>query len=416
MYLEIYPHMKNKKTKSKLHFHFSFFIFISLFFYTDLYAQKDSVKSEMRAVWVATVDNIDWPDTPSINSQEQKDAFLRLLDVHQCNGINTIIVQVRPSSDAFYPSPYEPWSQWLTGIQGQAPIPYYDPLEFMISESHKRGMEFHAWINPYRAVHHISKSSITDNHITNQHPDWFIDYGEKKYFDPGNKEAQQYVVDVVKDIVKRYKIDAVHIDDYFYPYPIPNLKFSDEKSFECYGQNMKLDDWRRSNIDSIIFKLYTSIKTLNINCQFGVSPFGVWRNSDRDPRGSHTRAGPTDYDYLYADILLWLKKGWIDYVAPQLYWEMGSKRVPFNVVIDWWSKNTCGKNCYIGLGVYRAGSNKAWSNKNELPLQIKKIRNTPNIQGMMFYSSRSLEKNLNGWGDSLRLNYFKNAAPIPKIK
>jgi len=209
----------------------------------------------MRAVWVATVDNIDWPDTPSINSQTQKDAFLRLLDVHQCNGINTIIVQVRPSSDAFYPSPYEPWSQWLTGIQGQAPIPYYDPLEFMISESHKRGMEFHAWINPYRAVHHISKSSITDNHITNQHPDWFIDYGEKKYFDPGNKEAQQYVVDVVKDIVKRYKIDAVHIDDYFYPYPIPNLKFSDEKSFECYGQNMKLDDWRRSNIDSIIFKL-----------------------------------------------------------------------------------------------------------------------------------------------------------------
>ena len=391
------------------------FVFLALFQF-QVFAQKTNIKTEMRAVWVATVDNIDWPDTASVEAQLHKDAFLRLLDTHFCNGINTIIVQIRPSSDAFYPSPYEPWSQWLTGIQGQAPQPFFDPLDFMITETHKRGMEFHAWINPFRAVQNIEKSSIAENHVTKQHPSWFIQYGNKLFFDPGNKEARQYVVDVVKDIVKRYPVDAIHIDDYFYPYPLPGVKFHDEKTYGLYGNNMKLDDWRRSNVDSVISNLYTEIKKINSNCQFGVSPFGVWRNSDRDPRGSKTQAGPTDYDYLYADILLWLKKDWVDYIAPQLYWEMTSKHVPFDVVLDWWSKNTNGKKCYIGLGVYRAGCNKAWSDKNLLPKQIEKIRKTPNIQGMMFYSSRSLEKNLNGWSDSLRLNYFKEPAMTPKMK
>ena len=392
-------------------------VFLSAFAILQLnaFSQKTNIKTEMRAVWVATVDNIDWPDTASVDAQLHKDAFLRLLDTHFCNGINTIIVQIRPSSDAFYPSPYEPWSQWLTGIQGQAPQPFFDPLEFMITETHKRGMEFHAWINPFRAVQNIEKSSIAENHVTKQHPEWFIQYGNKIFFDPGNKEARQYVVDVVKDIVKRYPVDAIHIDDYFYPYPLPGVKFHDEKTYGLYGSTMKLDDWRRSNVDSVISNLYTEIKKINNNCQFGVSPFGVWRNSDRDPRGSKTQAGPTDYDYLYADILLWLKKGWVDYIAPQLYWEMTSKHVPFDVVLDWWSKNTNGKKCYIGLGVYRAGCNKAWSDKNLLPIQIEKIRKTPNIQGMMFYSSRSLERNLNGWSDSLRLNYFKEPAMTPKM-
>jgi len=394
----------------------SFLLIAFTFLFVNVFSQNTSIKTEMRAVWVATVDNIDWPDAPSLNAQFHKDAFLRLLETHFCNGINTIIVQVRPSSDAFYPSPYEPWSQWLTGIQGQAPEPFFDPLDFMIKETHKRGMEFHAWINPFRAVQNTEKSSIAQNHITKQHPDWFIKYGGKLFFDPGNKEARKYVVEVVKDIVNRYPIDAVHIDDYFYPYPLPGIKFQDEKTYALYGNSMKVDDWRRSNVDSVIENLYTSIKKINKDCQFGVSPFGVWRNADRDPRGSKTQAGPTDYDFLYADILLWLKMGWVDYIAPQLYWEMSSKRVPFDVVLDWWSKNSNGKKCYIGLGVYRAGSNKAWCDKNLLPKQIHKIRNTPNVHGMMFYSSRSLEKNLNGWSDSLRLNYFKEPAMTPKMK
>ena len=396
---------------------FSFcFAFLILFIHSNTQAQYDSTKPEMRAVWVATVDNIDWPDNATTDSKAQQASFIRLLDMHKRNGINTVIVQVRPSSDAFYCSDIEPWSQWLTGIQGQCPMPYYDPLEFMISETHKRGMEFHAWVNPYRAVKNVYTSCIVNNHITKIHPEWFIIYGDKKYYDPGNKEAQQYVVEIVKDIVKRYKVDAIHIDDYFYPYPIKGKVFSDLACYKKYGGNMKLDDWRRSNTDSIILNLYTSIKQINNKCQFGISPFGVWRNSDVDPTGSHTRAGPTNYDFLYADIVLWLKKGWVDYVAPQLYWEIGNRITPCEVLIDWWSKNCYGKNCYIGLGVYRAGSNKAWRDKSELPKQIKKIRNTSNIQGMVFYSSRSFEKNLNGWGDSLRLNYFKNPATTPKIK
>lgn len=402
--------MKNSWIKISL-------ILISIILFSaDSHAQSDSVKPEMRAVWIATVANIDWPDYPTTNSEIQKASFIRLLDYHKSNGINTVIVQVRPSSDAMYPSVFEPWSQWLTGVQGQAPTPFYDPLEFMITETHKRGMEFHAWINPYRAVNNIFSSSISEQHVTKTHPDWFITYGEKKYFDPGNRDCQHYVIEVVKDIVTRYQVDAIHIDDYFYPYPIPGKKFNDVASFNKYGNALKLDDWRRSNVDSIVFNLYTSIKTIKPNCQFGVSPFGVWRNADRDPRGSNTQAGPTDYDVLYADILLWLKNGWVDYVAPQLYWEIGYKKADCEVLIDWWSKNCYGKNCYIGLGVYRAGSNKAWKDKSQLPKQIEKIRKTPNVQGMVFYSSRSLEKNLNGWSDSLRLNYFKLPAPTPKLK
>lgn len=402
--------MKNNWIKISL-----ILIFI-IFFSVNTNAQSDSVKPEMRAVWIATVANIDWPDYPTTNSEIQKTSFIRLLDYHKSNGINTVIVQVRPSSDAIYPSVFEPWSQWLTGVQGQAPTPLYDPLDFMITETHKRGIEFHAWVNPYRAVNNIFNSSVSEQHVTKTHPDWFITYGEKKIFDPGNKDCQHYVIEVVKDIVTRYQVDAIHIDDYFYPYPIPGKKFNDAASFNKYGNGLKLDDWRRSNVDSIVFNLYTSIKKIKPNCQFGVSPFGVWRNADRDPRGSNTQAGPTNYDVLYADILLWLKNGWVDYVAPQLYWEIGYKKADCEVLIDWWSKNCFGKNCYIGLGVYRAGSNKAWKDKSQLPKQIEKIRKTPNVQGMVFYSSRSLEKNLNGWSDSLRLNYFKQPAPTPKLK
>lgn len=379
-------------------------------------AQNNLPKEEMRAVWLATVDNIDWPETPNLSSEEQKNSFIRLLDLHKRNGINTVIVQIRPSSDAFYPSALEPWSQWLTGTQGVAPQPFYDPLEFMISETHKRDMEFHAWMNPYRAVFNIFNSSIAPDHITRKHPEWFITYGEKKLFDPGNREAQQYVVDVVKDVVKRYAIEAIHFDDYFYPYPIAGKVFPDFSSYARYGKGMKRDDWRRSNTDSIIYKVHQAIKQTNPKCQLGVSPFGVWRNADKDPAGSPTKAGPTNYDVLYADILLWLKKGWIDYVAPQLYWEIGHRRAPCEVLIDWWSKNTFGKKCYIGLAPYLANSNNAWSNKSQLPRQIEKIRRTPNISGMAFYSSKSLEKNLNGWADSLRLNYFKTPAVPPKSK
>ena len=328
-----------------------------------------------------------------------------------------MIVQIRPCTDAFYPSQYEPWSAWLTGVQGSPPTPYYDPLQFMVEETHKRNMVFHAWINPYRAEFNPKDDLTSATHITKLHPEWFINYGEKKYFDPGNPAAREYVVDVVRDVVKRYDVDAIHFDDYFYPYPLEGKKFPDDASYQLYGKGMKKDDWRRSNTDSIIRQLWLAIKQENSECIFGISPFGVWRNADKDAvNGSKTNGSLSNYDDLYADIVLWLKNGWIDYVAPQLYWEFSHRQAPFGTLLNWWSKHTYGKHCYIGLGMYKAGSNAAWRDKKLLPQQIEAIRNTPNIQGMAFFSSKSLEKNLNGWSDSLRLHYFKEKAGIPVIE
>jgi uncharacterized lipoprotein YddW (UPF0748 family) len=373
------------------------------------------VKTEFRAVWVASVDNIDWPSKKGIAVDSQKAEFIRLLNLHKQNGMNAIIMQIRPATDAFYPSTYEPWSEWLSGVQGKPPTPYYDPLQFMIRETHKRNMEFHAWCNPYRADFKIGTASIAPSHITRLHPDWFLNYGDKKYFDPGNKNAQAFVEEVIRDITERYAVDAIHFDDYFYPYRIAGKEFPDSVSYKRYGKGMNKEDWRRSNVDSIIMALANTIKKTKPSVKFGISPFGVWRNSDKDARGSNTKAGQTNYDDLYADILLWLQKGWIDYVAPQLYWEFGHKAAPYEILIDWWSKHTYGKHCYIGLGIYRAGSNDAWKDSTQLPRQIQLLRNTANIQGMIFFSSKTFNKNPNGWNDSLHFNYFKEAATIPEM-
>lgn len=373
--------------------------------------------AEFRGVWVATVDNIDWPSQGNFNSDSQKVEFIRLLDGHQRNGLNAIIMQVRPATDAFYPSQYEPWSEWLTGVQGQPPSPYYDPLAFMISETHKRGMVFHAWLNPYRAEFNITKASNSNNHITKLHPEWFLTYGNMRYFDPGNKQVQDYVTEVVKDVVRRYDIDAIHFDDYFYPYRIAGQQFPDDESFVKYGNGMLKDDWRRSNTDSIIAMLSRGIKQENSKCQFGISPFGVWRNKDKDPvEGSNTNGASSNYDDLYADILLWLKKGWIDYVAPQLYWEFGHKIAPFETLLDWWSKHSYGKHCYIGLGIYKYNSNAAWKDVQQLPRQVEAIRQMPNMKGMIFFSSKTFESNPNGWADTLRLKYFKEPAAVPEME
>jgi uncharacterized lipoprotein YddW (UPF0748 family) len=391
-------------------------LFISAFLLLFIgYYSQAQTKPEFRGVWIATVDNIDWPKKGNINSSSQKEEFIKILDMHQRNGINAVVVQIRPATDAFYPSSYEPWSQWLTGVQGRPPSPYYDPLQFMIEEVHKRGMVFHAWCNPYRAEFKVGESPLSATHITKLHPEWFLTYGDKRYFDPGNKQAQQHVVKVIRDVVSRYNIDAIHFDDYFYPYRISGKEFPDNASFARYGKGMNKDDWRRSNVDSVILMLSKAIKEENKNCQFGISPFSVWRNSDKDPEGSTTKAGQTDYDDLYANILLWLKKGWIDYVAPQLYLEIGHNRIAYEVMLDWWSQHSYGKHCYIGLGIYRNGSNAAWKDSSQMPRQIQLLRQQPNVQGMIFFSSKSFDTNPNGWSDSLRLNYFKEPAAMPKM-
>ncbi len=372
---------------------------------------------EFRGVWMATVDNIDWPRRGDYNPESQKQEYIRQLRMHERNGMNAIIAQVRPAADAFYPSPYEPWSQWLTGTQGKAPSPFYDPLQFMIDEAHKRGFEFHAWCNPYRANFSVGRASIAPAHVTRLHPDWFLKYGNTLYFDPGNKDAQQWVVAVVRDMVRRYDVDAIHMDDYFYPYRIAGKSFPDTASYRKYGGGIAKDDWRRSNVDSIIVALSKAIKEEKPWVKFGISPFGVWRNRSDDPEGSDTQAGVTNYDDLYADILLWAEEGWIDYIAPQLYWETGHPRADFKTLVEWWSRHAYGRHLYIGQGIYRAleKKNYAWHRRDELPKQINLLRSYPEIGGSIHFSSRTFYSNPNGWNDSLQDNYYKRPALIPPM-
>jgi uncharacterized lipoprotein YddW (UPF0748 family) len=374
-------------------------------------------KYEFRAAWVATVDNIDWPSRGNYDSENQQLEYIELLEMHKRNGMNAVVVQVRPSTDAFYPSPFEPWSEWLTGKQGRPPAPYYDPLQFMIEETHKRGMEFHAWCNPYRAEFNIGQSSISSSHVTRIHPEWFLTYGGKRYFDPGNKEAQQHVTHVIRDLVKRYDVDAIHFDDYFYPYRIAGKEFPDDSSYTRFGNGLSRDDWRRSNVDSVIVFLSKAIKEENRFCKFGISPFGVWRNISQDPEGSDTRGGLSNYDDLYADILLWAKKGWIDYITPQLYWEFGHRLAAYETLIDWWSKHAYGRHLYIGHAIYRAldRGNAPWRNKRQLPDQIVKLREYPTVHGSIYFSSRSFLPNPNGWNDSLKNNYYRLPAIVPPM-
>ena len=379
-------------------------------------AISQSPEQEFRAVWIATVDNIDWPLKGMTDVAAQKAEFIRQLDMHKRNGMNAVIVQVRPAADAFYPSPYEPWSQWLTGIQGRAPSPYYDPLQFMIDEVHKRGMEFHAWCNPYRANFSIGSASIAPDHITKTHPEWFLTYGSTRYFDPANSKAQEFVVNVVTDIVRRYDVDAIHMDDYFYPYRIAGKEFPDAISYARSGTELNKDDWRRANVDTIILHLNNAIKKEKPWVKFGISPFSVWRNKDQDPEGSDSKAYQTNYDDLYADVVLWLKNGWIDYVAPQLYLEIGNGKIAYEKLLDWWSKHSYGKHLYIGMAIYRAGTSAAWKNTNELPNQIKLLRQYSNVQGSIYFSSNSFNRNPNGWSDSLRNNYYSNQVEIPAME
>lgn len=379
-------------------------------------AQSKNPYYEFRGVWVATVINLDWPSYKGMSVDSIKMEFVSLANMHQRNGMNALIVQVRPSADAFYNSKYELWSEYLTGVQGNAPANNFDPLSFMIDETHKRGMEFHAWLNPYRAVFKNSESSIAANHITKTKPEWFLNYDGKKFFNPALKEVRNYFTEIVDDILKKYNVDGIHIDDYFYPYPNKKAgEFPDEKFYREFGNSLSKDDWRRSNCDSIIYQIYKIITNQPKRVKFGISPFGVWRNLSQDTRGSNTKAGITNYDDLYANILLWLQKGWVDYIAPQLYWERNHHLCDYDVLLNWWNNNTYGKHLYVGHAPYRAGSTKGWKDKNELPSQIKLMRSCDNTQGSVYFSSKSFNNNPNGWNDSLQNNYYNLPAIVPPM-
>ena len=336
---------------------------------------KTTPSAKCERFWIASVANIDWPSRAGLSVDMQQQEMIELLDLAKEYKMNTVIFQIRPAADAFYKSEIEPWSQWLNGKQGMAPPEDYDPLQFTIEQCKRRGLDIHVWLNPYRAVFDLNKSSVSEDHPYKAHPEWFVTYGNKGYFNPGLPETRNHVASVVADIVKRYKVDAVHFDDYFYPYRIAGKEFPDQAAFEMYPRGFddsRKDDWRRDNVDLIIKQLHDTIKTLAPHIEFGISPFGVWRNQSVDPRGSATRAGQTNYDDLYADILKWQKSGWIDYVTPQIYWHIGKEVADYAVIADWWSKNAYGCRLYTGHGFYRIdkdSKDKAWRSSKKLSVR-----------------------------------------------
>ena len=376
-------------------------------------------KHEMRAAWVATVANIDWPQRGCFDVDSQKTQMIEILDSLASLKFNAIVFQIRPTADALYQSELEPWSLFLTGKQGFAPNPFYDPLEFTIAEAHKRQIEVHVWLNPYRVLNVNNLKLLTPNHLYFRKPELFVKYGKQYYFNPGLDETRSYLNNVVADIVTRYDIDAVHFDDYFYPYRIAGEEFPDEKTFSQYPRGFSnKDDWRRNNVNLIIQELSATIKSIKPWVEFGISPFGVWRNAGQDPNGSATQAGCTNYDDLYADVRLWLKEGWIDYVVPQLYWEIGKKVADYEVLVDWWSKNSFGRNLYIGLSASNLGQGKieAWKRPNELCRQLAMNNLHPATSGAVYFSCKSLLRNAQGLCDSLQQTYYKYPSLNPENK
>ncbi len=395
-----------------------YFLLAFLLFVTSAVV-KAQPKFEFRATWVATVVNIDWPSKPGLMSDAQKREVIDILEMQKSLGMNAIILQVRPTADAFYPSHLEPWSRYLSGKQGTAPQPYYDPLEFWINECHKRGMELHAWLNPYRVAQNVTDPLAT-THIAFQHPEWILKYGNKLYFDPGIPAVRAFITDVVKDIVKRYDVDAIHMDDYFYPYPLAEA-FPDTTSFFMYNRGFlqeDIADWRRENVDITIKMLNDTIKATKPWVKFGISPFGVWRNIADDPNGSETRAGATNYDHLYANIIKWQEEGWIDYCLPQLYWYIGHPAANFEVLVKWWQKHAYGRAMYIGQAPYRVdpeSSTPEWREADQLPKQIRLLREIPEISGSAYFSNKSFYNDLLGFQDSLKLDLYKHPAIVPPM-
>jgi uncharacterized lipoprotein YddW (UPF0748 family) len=291
----------------------------------------------MRGVWLATVANRDWPSRPGLTPAQQRTELIAHLDTAVRDRLNTVMFQVRPTADALWPSPYEPWSQYLTGTQGVDPG--WDPLKTAVEEAHVRGLQLHAWFNPYRIANNTDLTKLVASHPARKHPDWVVAYGGKLYYNPGLPQVRAFVEDAILDAVKKYPVDGVHFDDYFYPYPVAGQTFDDDAAYDKYGGGFAdRAAWRRDNIDKLIRETAARIKQIRPGTRFGISPFGVWRNIATDPRGSDTRAGVQTYDDLCADTRKWVRENWIDYIVPQLYWNIGFAAADYAKLLPWWAE------------------------------------------------------------------------------
>ena len=368
---------------------------------------------EFRGVWVATVANIDWPSKPGLPTETQKAELIAILDKTKSLNMNAVVFQVRPMADALYPSELEPWSEYLTGRGGTPPEPFWDPLQFAVDEAHARGLEIHAWFNPYRARHPSAKTPSPADHMVQARPDLAKKYGTHYWLNPTNPEVQAHSLAVILDVVKRYDVDGVHMDDYFYPYKEKDeagnlLDFPDNDTWTAYteaGGKLSRDDWRRDAVNQFVKKLYTSVKAAKPWVKVGISPFGIWKPGH--PPGI---AGFNQYEGLYADAKLWLNEGWVDYFVPQLYWPIAQEKQSFPKLLDWWvGENAKSRHLWPGLYTSRVtGEAKGWPAK-EVVDQIEVTRRTPGSTGVIHFSMKALVNNPGGVADAVKSAYAEPA-------
>ena len=379
--------------------------------------QLPPVEREFRAAWVATVANIDWPSRPGLSTKDQQAEMIAILDAAVRLKLNAIILQVRPACDALYASKLEPWSEFLTGTMGIPPEPSYDPLEFAIKEAHRRGIELHGWFNPYCARHSGAKGPVADNHISKLQPEAVKEYGGYQWLDPGEPAATQHTLAVINDVVERYDIDGIHMDDYFYPYPVSKdgnpVPFPDDASWEravAAGTTLERDDWRRENVNQLVSQMYKEIKQAKPWVKFGISPFGIGR-----PGKPPQIQGFDQHDALYADAEKWFTEGWVDYFTPQLYWKIGPPPQSFAALLYWWNtQNKANRHLWPGIYTSRVGGadGKSWPAK-EIVAQIWVTRAQEGSEGNVHFSMKALQRNAGGIADALRTNAYQQPALVP---
>ena len=373
-------------------------------------------KHEFRGAWMHIIGQGQYA---KMTPEQTRQYLIEQLDLLKRAGCNAVIWQIRPQADAAYLSDLEPWTRWLTGEPGKAPDPVWDPLQFMIEQTHKRGMELHAWINPYR-VTSSEDDRPAQGHIYYEHPEWFLKYADGKlYFDPGLPESRDFIDTVVRDILTRYDIDALHMDDYFYPYPVKGAEFPDTASYNAYGIGWDKNDWRRHNVDLLIEQLHNTIQEVKPWVRFGISPFGIWRNKASDPDGSETN-GLQCYDALFADCLKWTAEGWVDYMVPQLYWELEHKAASDLVLMHWWNDHANGRHMYYGQALNNVMSHQDiadeggdTSNPTQLDHKLHLQRAMENVHGVTWWPGYTITSNFKGVLDSLETKQTCHPALIP---
>ncbi|WP_075736209.1 glycoside hydrolase family 10 protein [Streptomyces acidiscabies] len=352
-----------------------------------------SARREMRGMWLATVANRDFPSKAGLTVAQQRAELVSWLDLAVRSRLNTVIFQVRPTADALWPSPYEPWSAVLTGTQGVNPG--WDPLGTAVAGAHARGLQLHAWFNPFRIANHTDPTKLVPTHPARVHPEWVVMYGGRMYYNPGLPEVRAFCRRAILDAVRRYPLDAVHFDDYFYPYPVAGQVFDDDAAYAAYGKGFPdRASWRRANIDRFVLDMAARIKAVRPGTRFGVSPFGVWRNKTTDPLGSDTRAAQS-YDDNFADTRKWVREGWIDYIVPQVYWNIGFAAADYAKLVPWWAEVAKGSRTelYIGEALYKAGAAgqpAPWQDPAELSRHLTLADARPEVRGHVYFAAREV--------------------------